>query len=100
MPDYLGETQRSLLLEAAECAEFPNIRLCPEGFAIAFANQHYNQMMNPQDSLVAMYVNMGATHSTIDFVQCANVRLDHSFHPSARSLCCTRRPPPTCVARR
>ena len=80
MPDYLNETQRSLVLEAAECTEFPHVRLCLEGLAIAFANQHYNQMMNPQESVVAMYINMGATHSTSDFVSCANVRIVRSYH--------------------
>lgn len=84
VPDYLNETQRSIVLEAAQCAEFPHVHLCLEGLAIAFANQHYNQMMNPQDPVMAMYINMGATHSTVDFVRCADVRVVDPFHPSAK----------------
>ena len=87
VPDYLNETQRSIVLEAAQCAEFPHVHLCLEGLAIAFANQHYNQMMNPQDPVMAMYINMGATHSTVDFVRCANREMTLLYTASVSDVC-------------
>ena len=84
VPAYRNQTPRRIVREAAPWAEVPPLHLCLEGLAIAFANQHYNQMMNPQDPVMAMYINMGATHSTVDFVRCANVRVVDPFHPSAK----------------
>lgn len=51
----------------------PNVRLCLESFAISFSNQHFGQMTGEEDSQCIMYVDMGATHSTIHTVVCGNL---------------------------